>query len=72
MSQKIRAKFKCISVTHTEYGNSVKFEPVQSGSEENEKFFEMTPWGQFEMGTINPDIQFEPGEEFYLDFTNAK
>lgn len=68
----IRAKFKCISVTNLEYGNSVKLEPVQSGSEENEKFFDMTPWGEMEMGTVNPDVKFEPGKEYYLDFLPAE
>lgn len=66
-----RSKFKCISVTNLEYGNSVKLEPVTCGSEENEKFFDMTPFGQIEMGTVNPSVKFEPGKEYYVDFSEA-
>jgi hypothetical protein len=38
---------------------------------ENTKFWQYTPSGKMEMGTINPDAaaQFTLGREFYLDFT---
>jgi len=66
------AKFKCQSVTQTENGTSVILEPVTQGSLENESFFRWTPWGKIEMGTINPDVEFIPGKEYYVDFTEAK
>jgi len=66
----IRAKFTVTNVTQTE----VTLLTVTYGSEENEKFFELTPYGSIKMGTINPDAikQFEVGKEFYVDFTPVK
>jgi len=70
----VRAKFKCIEKNQNEGGFSLKFQPVTSGSEENDRFFKFTPWGDFTMGTINGDAakQFEVGKEYYLDFTIAQ
>ena len=67
----VRAKFKCESVTNTENGKSVKLAPVYGGSEENEKFFSLTPYGSIEIGTINENVNFEPGKEYMVDFTEA-
>jgi len=67
-----RAKFKCTEVSLTEHGNTVTFNPVVSGSKENESFFKWTPYGEIKMGIVNPDIHFEPGHEYYVDFTLAK
>lgn len=68
-----RTKFKCDEVTQTVYGGRIKLSPVVSGSEENEKFFKYTPYGQMEIGTINQEViqQFIPGNEYYVDFTPA-
>lgn len=68
-----RCKFKCESITVTEYGTSVKLTPVINGSKENEEFFRYTPWGQFEIGSLNPEVakQFKPGKEYYIDITEA-
>ena len=74
----VRAKFKIIKVTPSDIfgknGGEVILSPVTCGSEENERFFNMTPYGQIIMGTINKNIlnQFEVGEEMYVDFTPAK
>lgn len=70
----VRAKFKVDSVTTNEHGGSVKLTPVTSGSQENESFFKWTPWGQIEIGTINADAlgQFQPGDQFYVDFTKSE
>lgn len=40
---------------------------------ENKKFWDASPSGQLELGTINPDAwcQFELDKEYYLDFTPA-
>lgn len=69
----VRAKFKVDSVTTNEHGGSIKLLPVTHGSEENEKFFKWTPYGQIEIGTVNEDAlkQFKPGTEFYVDFSPA-
>ena len=65
----VRAKFQVSSVSET----SVILYPVTCGSEENDKFFELTPSGQIQLSTVNPDAikQFEAGKEFYVDFTPA-
>jgi len=67
-----RAKFKCTEVTQLEVGERIKLEPVTSGSKENESFFKWTPYGQIMIGTINPDIKFIPGSEYYVDFTEIE
>lgn len=70
----VRAKFKCTEVTITEYGKKVTLVPVTGGSKENETFFKWTPYGKLEMGTVNDEAaaQFEPGKEYYIDFTKAE
>ncbi|UQN10383.1 hypothetical protein [Deinococcus sp. QL22] len=75
---KTRAKFFCSSVTlHSSdpsHGKSVKLHPVNSGSEENKEFWKYTPAGEITMTISNPDAakMFEPGKEFYVDFTPAE
>lgn len=69
----VRAKFYVYSVTRITGGNvSVVLQPVTSGSEENKSFWKYTPSGKLEMqmsaGIAAADA-FEPGQEFYLDFT---
>lgn len=71
----VRAKFRVTSVTAHEGGSSaVVLAPVLSGSEENKSFWKWTPGGKVELLTINPEAasQFEPGKEFYVDFTPAE
>ena len=69
----VRAKFKVEEVTQTTNGHSVRLTPVTGGSPENEQFFKWTPWGEVKIGTINAEAaaQFEPGKQFYVDFTPA-
>lgn len=69
----VRAKFKVASLTKTEHGDSIRLQPVTSGSPENAEFYKWTPCGQIELSTINPEAakQFEIGKEFYVDFTAA-
>lgn len=73
----VRAKFTCISKTHdtdrAEFG-TVSLQSVHSGSPENEQFFNMTPSGSISMGILNPEAftQFEPGKDYYIDFTQAE
>jgi len=63
------AKFKCVEFTQMEYGNKVKFNVVTGNSEENKKFFYLTPYGTIEFGTINPNIIFTPGKEYTVTFS---
>jgi hypothetical protein len=67
-----RAKFMCVKVSHTVNGMSVEMTPVVGGSEENISFFEYTPYGKLEMGIVNPNVVFEVGKQYYLDFTKAE
>ena len=48
------------------------FEAVISGdSDENKSFSRWTPSLQLTMNVTNPDCDFEPGREYYLDFVRA-
>ena len=67
-----RCKFKCNSVTEHEGGNkSAELVPVVSGSEENKNFWKYTPSGKLELTWLNPNVEFKPGQEYYLDITPA-
>jgi len=70
----VRAKFKCTAVKATEDGNIISMVPVTGGSKENESFFNYTPFGELEMGIMNPAIkdEFLPGKEYYVDFSPAQ
>ena len=52
-------------------GFTAQFSAVTSGSEENDKFFDATPFGQLNIGTVRGD-HFEQGKDYYLDFTLAE
>lgn len=55
---------------------SLKFSPVYANNDpnhENSKFWNATPTGSIELGTINPAAwqQFELGKQYYVDFSLA-
>lgn len=68
-----RAKFRCDAVTVTQDGITAFLSPVTHGSVENEQFYRYTPRGQIEIGVVNATTAalFEPGREYYVDFTPA-
>ncbi len=76
--QSVRAKFVCNGVTKLKAWAGVKvpflfnaeFSPVSNGSDENKRFFESTPSGKIEIRSVG-DF-FEPGKEYYIDFTEAE
>jgi hypothetical protein len=76
---RVRAKFTCNSITRTKRWNgpgevqTIKLSPVTSGSDENKEFFDATPTGSIELGTVNEAAakQFELGKSYYIDFTLA-
>ncbi len=47
------------------------FQPVTSGSQENESFFKFTPAGSLSLQTVNEAVasQLEVGQEAYIDIT---
>jgi hypothetical protein len=69
----VRAKVRCDSLD----GNTVRFstvyEPDEARDPENARFTQATPWGSIELGIDNPRAreQFEPGKQYYVDFTPA-
>jgi hypothetical protein len=75
----VRAKFVVQSITTHKAWNgpglmgTVHLTPVTSGSDENKAFFDATPGGKIELGTVNEEVlkQFAIGDEFYVDFTLA-
>ena len=77
---KMRAKLVVQSVTKHQSGETLKFAAVgrkdaypADGSDENNSFAKFTPSASCEMFVANPDLhgRFQPGEEFYVDFTKA-
>lgn len=67
-----RCKFRCNTVTVHDGGQkSANLTPVTSGSEENKSFWKYTPSGNLELTWVNPDVEFTPGQEYYLDITPA-
>lgn len=76
----VRAKFKVQSITTSAnwqkdkpHLGTVTLTPVTSGSPENASFYEATPGGKIEIGTINAAAleKFKIGGEYYVDFTPA-
>lgn len=71
----VRAKFKCNSVEENIYDKVAKLESVHSTDGENKDFSSATPCGNLEIH-ISKDVPasnfFNPGKEYYLDFTEAK
>lgn len=77
----VRAKFTVQSVTQQKHWDAakwslsiVKLQPVISGSEENQSFYEATPCGGIELGMLNDAAaaQFELGKSYFVDFTPAE
>lgn len=70
-----RCKFVCVSKTIRGAGesqnNSFEFGPVTGGSEENKSFWKYTPNGRLEFSCTNPDVDFIPGQEYFLDISPA-
>lgn len=71
----VRAKVTC---AHIE-GNEVVFHTVYETDEqkdadpENVRFTKATPWGTIKLGITNEKAleQFQPGKNYYVDFTPA-
>lgn len=73
------AKFKFSGIrTWMDWQNkkvgSLEFIPVTDNSEENKKFFDATPYGKIEVGTVNQAVidSLNLGEEYYVIITKQK
>lgn len=56
---------------------TLRFSPVYGNGDpnhENTKFWQASPSGRLELGTVNPEAwkHFELDKEYYLDFTPAE
>lgn len=73
----VRAKFRCNSVEDYGQSKKVNLAPVcadkMGDTPENNSFTKWTPAGALWMTIDNPhaSIQFEPGKDYYLDFTEC-
>lgn len=71
-----RGKFKCQSVKTfgADYnGREYEFHAVcNDGTPENERFHKYTPSGSLKIMVDNPNVVFEPGKSYYVDFSEAK
>lgn len=68
----VRAKFYCMSIERTTQSSIVKMAAVCRG-EDNKQWASATPVANLSMTVLN-DVaaaQFEPGQEYFLDFTPA-
>lgn len=68
-----RAKFMCNQIAMNLYGIEYRFNAVTADDiPENESFFKYTPAGSLSITVTNPNVKFELGESYYLDFTPSK
>lgn len=71
---KIRAKFRCVSITHRSGGSeAVDLVPVYGDTNENKTWSKYTPSGKCELAITQEGAQgaFEVDKEYFLDFTPA-
>jgi len=72
----VRAKFRCESLTDFGMTKEVRLSAVCNDADpdsENSSFNRYTPSGELRMSIDNDaaSIQFVPGKEYYLDFSEA-
>lgn len=75
----VRAKFRCHTETHKKWGpsdehvtRSYEFMAVYDTSvPEDQRYAKTTPSGSLTIQVDNPAVSFEPGKQYYLDFTPA-
>lgn len=71
----VRAKFRCTSVENfapagTEGLRVIRFAAQYDDSiPEDQRYAKYTPSGELRLTVDNPNVTFEPGKHYYLDFT---
>lgn len=76
----VRAKFRCNAETRKKWGpddsqvtRSYEFMAVYDDeTPEDQRYAKATPTGSLTIQVDNPDVAFEPGKTYYLDFTPAE
>ncbi len=74
--RRVRAKFRCESLTDFGMSQEVKLSAVCNDGDtqsENTSFNQYTPSGELRMTIDNPAaaVQFQPGKNYYVDFSAA-
>jgi hypothetical protein len=81
MESIMRAKMQVKSVESTEYGETLRMNPVcgnnpfpADGVDEDNTYSKFTPSGSLELFVSNPALagRIKPGQKLYLDFTLAE
>lgn len=71
----VRAKFRCTSVESFGGGASQRIYRFNAVSDstvpEDRRYAKYTPSGHLTITVDNPDVSFEAGKSYYLDFTPA-
>ncbi|WP_327587024.1 hypothetical protein OHA25_08435 [Nonomuraea sp. NBC_00507] len=68
----VRAKFRCTSVeTYSQPGTrTFRFSAEYDADvPEDRRYAKYTPSGELRIQVDNPNVSFEPGTSYYLDFT---
>ncbi len=70
-----RGKFKCDKETKVYWSESLRvytFSAVcNEGTPENDRFHKYTPSGSIEITVDNPNVKFELGKMYFVDFSEA-
>ena len=69
----VRAKFYVSNKAPSSEGGTVSLSPVIDGSEENKRFYHLTPGGNITLSAINQSAfdSFQLGAGYYVDFKRA-
>jgi hypothetical protein len=72
-----RAKFQCVAETRFNHGDEgtkvVRFQAVYDPDvPEDQRYARYTPSGTLEITVDNPNVRFELGQAYYLDFTKME
>jgi hypothetical protein len=69
----VRCKFKVESREDVKDGANITLRAVTNGSPENEKFYQYTPGGHFQLSIVKPETAdfFRIGEEYYIDISKV-
>ena len=74
--QTVRAKFRCNTVEQSTSEPTQVMRHLPDGGDssipEDQRYAKYTPSGELRINVDNPAVVFEPGRQYYLDFTLAE